>query len=246
VRCFVVGNGPCLEPADLDRIASEPVTFGINQCHLAYPLTAWRPTYWVCTDRDLNMEIIEWASLFYLHYSLGETCYIAPRHLTRLQSIGGLRQSNPYSQEDWWPQEWRLQTEPVDRLRILDMCSHHGTRIGHEEWWPKEWHLPQVCLFAGSGLTAIQLAVTMGYDEIYVLGMDAYYEPDKGNHFSEDYFNYRSYDAEWAEYLGKAQTYAHELAWRECLSRGIKIGNASRNSKLNAYPRVDLECVLGS
>lgn len=223
MRCFVVGNGPSLADTNLDLLAGE-TTFGLNQCHLIYPHTTWRPTHWVCVDRDLQIPIDEWASLFLLHEEQGYRCHIAPRHFTRLQALG----------------------IPPDDLRrrfdILPLCMRHGVRVGHREWWPDSWHLPELCVFGGSGLTAIQLAVTMGYDEIYVVGMDVDYEPGKNNHFSEDYFNFRPYDPEWAQYLAEAQAYAHGLAWRECLGRGVTIANAGVGGKLEAYPR----CELGS
>jgi hypothetical protein len=222
VRCFILGNGPSLNDTNLDLIAGEK-TFGVNQCHLIYPKTKWRPTYWVCTDRDLNIPLEEWASLFFLHRDLGETCFLAPRHFTRMDIMG---------------------VKPSENFRMLDLCMEHGVRIGHEEWWPKSWHLPKLCVFAGSVPTTIQLAVTMGYDEIYLAGCDAKYRPGENNHFSEDYFNFRPYDAEWAEYLTRALVYAHELAWRECLTRGVKIYNAGVGGKLDAYPRIRLEDAL--
>ena len=223
MRCFVVGNGQSLALTDLNLLEHE-VTFGVNQCHLIYPNTTWRPTYWLCTDRDLQMEINEWAELFFVHEQMGEKCLIAPRHFTRLQALG-----IP-------PDELR------ERFTVLDACLEHGTRIGRRDFWPAAWHLPQLCIFAGAGLTAIQLAVTMGFDEIYVVGMDVDYEPWKNNHFTEDYFNFRPYDPEWARYLAEAQAFAHGLAWRECLGRGVRIANAGVGGKLEAYPR----CELGS
>ncbi|MFA5808762.1 MAG: hypothetical protein WC935_00310 [Thermoleophilia bacterium] len=224
MRCFVLGNGPSLAKTNLNLLVNE-VSFGVNQCHLIYPLTKWRPTYWVCTDRDLQMPIDEWAELFFLHRDLGEHCFIAPRHFTRM----GV---------------WDIQ--PTARFEKMDLCMEHGTRIGHGEWWPKSWHLPQLCVFGGSVLTTIQLAVTMGFDEVYLLGCDLIYRPGENNHFSEDYFNFRPYDPEWAAYLTGAQAYAHELANRECIDRGIVIMNAGVGGALEVYPRASLEEVCAA
>jgi hypothetical protein len=226
VRAFIVGNGPSLTADQLDLIAHED-TFGVNQCDLIYPETTWRPRYWVCTDRDLQMEIHSWAELFFKHRDLGERCYISPRHDTRLQSLG------------MHPDDVRKQ------FNVLDLCMEHGVRIGHREWWPQAWHLPKLCVFAGSVLTAIQLAVTMGYNELYVLGCDADYHADAANHFTPEYFVFRPYTEEWAAYLGEAQRYAHNLARRECYNRGVFIYNAGRGGKLEAYPRIGLEQTVG-
>ena len=241
-RAFVVGNGPSLANTNLDLIADE-VTIGVNQCDLIYPQTRWRPTHWICTDRDLKIEKPFWGEIFLKHYQLGERCYVAPRHQVEFQKLRDLHGYQPGRM----PPEWDCRERPMStsRFQFLDMCKEHGTRIGHLEWWPKSWHLPQLCKFAGSVHTAIQFAVqTLGADEIYVVGCDTDYRAGTGNHFTEEYFNFRPYDAEWAEYLEGAQRYGHELAYRECTERGIKIMNAGVGGKLEAYPRCELSSLV--
>ena len=48
-RCFVLGNGPSLKIADLDRLQDE-ITFACNKIYLAFTETAWRPTYYMVED----------------------------------------------------------------------------------------------------------------------------------------------------------------------------------------------------
>jgi hypothetical protein len=48
-RGWVVGMGPSLLIDDLTRIKDE-VSVGVNKCHLAFDLTAWRPTYYTLHD----------------------------------------------------------------------------------------------------------------------------------------------------------------------------------------------------
>ncbi|NQU09812.1 hypothetical protein HQ590_03405, partial [bacterium] len=48
-RCFVLGNGPSLRTADLDRLQTE-ITFASNKIYLAFDQTAWRPTYYTVVD----------------------------------------------------------------------------------------------------------------------------------------------------------------------------------------------------
>lgn len=48
-RCFILGNGPSLRIADLDRLQGE-ITFACNKIYLAFPETAWRPTYYAVED----------------------------------------------------------------------------------------------------------------------------------------------------------------------------------------------------
>ena len=49
-RCFVIGNGPSLTIADLDRLQGE-ITFAANKVYLAFADTRWRPTYYFVVDR---------------------------------------------------------------------------------------------------------------------------------------------------------------------------------------------------
>lgn len=48
-RCFIIGNGPSLTLADLERLRHE-VTFAANKVYLAFDRTTWRPTYYTVTD----------------------------------------------------------------------------------------------------------------------------------------------------------------------------------------------------
>ena len=135
MRCFVLGNGPSLALDNLDLLQNE-VTFGVNQCELIYSKTTWRPTYWVCADRDLAIPLAQWAEIFFQHYLLGEHCFISPRHMTRLRSL-------PFLEETWenwkkkrnWPAEWAKTVTPLPKFEVLNFgeCPH-GTKVGHLEW----------------------------------------------------------------------------------------------------------------
>ncbi len=48
-RCFVIGNGPSLAIADLERLTGE-VTFASNKIYLLFEQTPWRPSYYVAED----------------------------------------------------------------------------------------------------------------------------------------------------------------------------------------------------
>lgn len=50
-RCFVIGNGPSLSMADLDKLSEKKeICFGSNGIFYAYDRTIWRPNYYVITD----------------------------------------------------------------------------------------------------------------------------------------------------------------------------------------------------
>lgn len=101
-------------------------------------------------------------------------------------------------------------------------------------------------LYSGYTVTYIclQFAVYMGFDEIYLLGVDFIYSKDmfsKGNHFISNYhvdgdgvsgFYYEECLASYK----KAQQYAE--------SKGTKIYNATKGGKLEVFPRKSLEIAL--
>lgn len=50
-RCWVIGNGPSLKIADLDKLyVKKEICFGSNGIFYAYDKTVWRPDYYVITD----------------------------------------------------------------------------------------------------------------------------------------------------------------------------------------------------
>jgi hypothetical protein len=51
-RAFVVGNGPSLAAADLDRLRGE-ISFASNKIYLIFDQTGWRPTYLTAIDEVL-------------------------------------------------------------------------------------------------------------------------------------------------------------------------------------------------
>jgi hypothetical protein len=60
-RCFIIGNGPSLAVADLEKLSSE-VTFAANKVYLAFDQTDWRPSYYVLEDDQMirqNHEVIQ-------------------------------------------------------------------------------------------------------------------------------------------------------------------------------------------
>jgi hypothetical protein len=49
-RCFIIGNGPSLTTADLDKLKNE-ISFAFNRIYYIFDKTNWRPTYY-CSEDD--------------------------------------------------------------------------------------------------------------------------------------------------------------------------------------------------
>lgn len=58
--CFVIGNGPSLSAADLEVLYKKNIdTFAVNRIFKIFPMTNWRPTYYVSTDPVLIRDILD-------------------------------------------------------------------------------------------------------------------------------------------------------------------------------------------
>ena len=59
--CFVIGNGPSMRFADLDRIHALGIaSFACNKIYLGFQETQWRPTFYFISDskiiKDVNIK----------------------------------------------------------------------------------------------------------------------------------------------------------------------------------------------
>ncbi len=132
-------------------------------------------------------------------------------------------------------------------LLYMDYCKDIGG-----QYIPSAWHLPTLCTHGGGIGWALQLAVMLGHNPIYLLGCDLYkYRgPDDGdvNHFDPDYSSYRVSKIDGKEAVGPAQweninetmRVTHRIAQRECSERGIELYNATVGGALEEHPRADI------
>lgn len=99
-----------------------------------------------------------------------------------------------------------------------------------------------------SGLTVtynmLQLAVYMGFSEIYLLGIDFSFSgmsEDKGNHFCEEYSkNTKMKGSFYAEESLRAYKAAEDISHK----RGIRIYNATRGGKLEVFERKEFDTLF--
>jgi hypothetical protein len=100
----------------------------------------------------------------------------------------------------------------------------------------------------------IQLAIYMGFENIYLIGVDNNYAINQfqggrveinKEMIGKDYFKDSYYNSiEYAKQVPNnvfAMTQAYLSAKHHCVQKGVKIYNASRGGKLEVFPRVDLD-----
>lgn len=225
-RCFVIGNGPSLRMEDLDRLRWE-YTFASNKIYLAFKETDWRPTYYSVEDslvmRQHAAEINAiqdtlklMPSFSYLHLGCDINTFFF-----RFPIVGDSK-------------------APLKNKDFPQFSSDAGT-----------------CVYWGSTIvyTQIQLAVHMGFRDIYVIGVDhSYITPKKlkdktyyisegeQNHFSAEY---RPKGEKWHKPQLEVLKRSYRRAKEACDARGVRIFNASRSTKLDAFPRINFDDIPG-
>ena len=236
-RAFLIGNGPSLARTPLDQLQGE-YTFAMNRIALLYDKINWRPSFFVCTTT--NIEHPEWREDILRTISLGIPSFC-----------------------------WNSLNEYIPPLSnvIYINCTHGNEVVSYapDEWWSYDIS-QRVCKFGTSLLVALQIAVYMGFNPIYLLGCDLGFEtngnkltlnmlisnalrrlagqkrisaPDP-NHFDPNYGT----PGFTPETLNINMLAAHNLALRVTERIDVKIFNATLGGELEIYPRVELDHVL--
>ena len=222
-RCYIVGNGPSLRPSDLDAISDE-VSFGANKIDKMFALSDWRPTFYTVFDLEYIMQEAEKIERLPI-----EKMFI-----------------------DWSAYAKRIQQHTANATIINVHPKFYSTH---------RYTTDNICFskrpdkFIGSGHTvtfiALQLALWMGFSEIYLIGMDhnfTHVVNSDGvvitNEGVEDHCYEDNPNVHINPQYREGVEYAYRLARAEAESRGIHIYNATRGGSLEVFERVDLDEVL--
>ncbi|HAB17549.1 MAG TPA: hypothetical protein PLX89_01995 [Verrucomicrobiota bacterium] len=218
-RAFVIGNGPSLKVPDLDRLTND-IAFASNKIYLAFDRTPWRPTYLTCSDSVVAQTV-------------GPNMAALP-----ITKIFG-HSTFPY----------------FKRHADITYCNSPSRRTD-----PKDWDLIKGVSTGHSVLYwDLELAFWMGIREIYAIGVDFSFEVASKatgakamgndvlaagrevNHFHPDY---RKPGELWTMPQLNKQRDEFAFALEKYRSHGGVIYNASRETKLDAWPRVDFESLF--
>jgi hypothetical protein len=230
-RCFIIASGPSLQTKDLDMLINEN-TFGLNSVFKIFDKTIWRPSYYVCIDNPVFYEYdntdFKLECTKFLNWEAVKDLFSTDIHFTLNNSY----YFHCYNSVFVRPVPWRKAS------------------LGE---------YPDMFMNGGSSLyTALQIAVFMGFDEIYILGADnlypmmlkntgevVYSESDAYpvDNYTEDnpilnkYMHKNAYTAFNIDIVNDSFKVAREYAE----ARGIKIYNATRGGKLDVFERVNFD-----
>jgi hypothetical protein len=216
---FVIGNGPSLKIEDLNRLVGQ-LTIASNKIYLAFGRTKWTPTYFTVIDNLL------WPKIKNLIPSeISEV--LIPEYL-----------------------DYKECTKPTRLFKHNKGCLDLiGAQSAIENY-------DMDGFFAGYTVTIenIQLAMLLGANPIYLLGLDHNYKEETNvkegvpivnksdsNHFIE---GYRSVGEVVNPAPLKQMSESYEILNEVAVKKGFKIINISRESKLTAFERGDIEKVF--
>lgn len=226
-RCFIMGNGPSLNQMDLSLFRNE-FLWGTNKCYLLYDRISWRPTFYSAVDTRVVPDIAN--DIIKLISNYPETLFFFPV-LFRMQ---GLIKSHP---NVYWYYEQRL-----DEARLPDgMFSQDADNF--------------VYAARTVSIAALQLAVYLGFNPIYLIGCDTSYTipttvQNEGNdenrlistadddisHFDPRYFGNKS---KWHAPHVERMIFHYQQSKLFCDAVGVKVYNATVGGKLEVFPRIN-------
>lgn len=209
-RIFITCTGPSLTIEDLELLKNEYV-FGMNSICLIHDKTDWKPDFFGIQDDNVFVRVKD----------------------SLLSTNNGLVFA-PYSYKKKYgtPENW-VYFDVTGYYNCYEMLYKH-------KYFAKFSGDSYSVNYGGYSITytIMQLAVYMGFKEIYLLGADCTYMGEK-QHFIE-HGNYDPSAAEATDRLVAAYSAAKEYAERH----GIKIVNVTRGGCLELFPRMQLEDVL--
>ena len=236
-RCFVIGNGPSLTISDLEKLQGE-ISFASNTIYAVYDYTTWRPNYYFMGDPAFANKIAEDEMTLKKIVSNCDTAFISVL----------VKEFNKRNDD-----------------RFNNICYiRRGNKIDNDSKLPCFSEECSEVVYASSTITYVllQMAVYMGFNEIYLLGIDFSFSNEQykdgtvqskniSNHMEliekEDRkFNEMAKDRVGYSYLAyiDMQKNGYLSAKKYADEHGIKIYNATRGGKLEVFERVDFDTLF--
>lgn len=213
-RIFLVATGPSLNIADLDKLYQyQEYCMSFNGIFHAFDKTKWRPDYYNVNDLMASQR---WKN-----------------------NIIDLQCEAKFVADVAWYYEKKDKIKNLYRYHLYrkDLQSKNGDSDFSYNFAEGVYGGTTV-VYSG-----IQMAIYMGFKEIYLLGTDCNYSfSDKSTHFYMDSKEERSNKAQEREGFRMIQDY--EMAKKYADKCGVKIYNATRGGMLEVFERVDFDLLF--
>lgn len=231
-RCFIVGQGPSLTIEDLEKIKGE-ISFTVNSGPAVYKKTDWRAQYYAAFDdfvfdrvRKLVDSEYKFSGIFVNNIDSKNF-----NHETPLRSIEDREEmvflptdfSCTYCLDTVWDEYFPSFFNSAGFSNDITERIYSGTTVVY---------------------TCIQIAAYMGFNEIYLLGVDCDYSMEIKH--SEIAMDGPELDYEKREWMRaeRIQLKQFQKLAEKGLPSNLKVYNASRGGKLEAFPRKALSEII--
>jgi hypothetical protein len=191
------------------EMLKDEVSFSMNSICLAFDETYWRPTYYGIQDLKVFNTLEKHIE------ELDVECKFVADVITKQKSVS----------DDYF----------IYPLNLLNHC------LPHQKYHTKFSDDTFAVVYDGYSITysLIQIAVYMGFSEIYLLGADCNYSINMNHHFIE----YGIVDPSFLS-AGDRMISAYKEAKKYADRNKVKIYNATRGGMLELFERVDLDKML--
>lgn len=225
-RCFIIGNGPSLIPKDLDVLHKHGVfSFAANRIYGIYPRTIWRPSIYMALD----------------------TFFIA-------DGIGDIKAAGSYPKIINYNSR-KFGRRPEDNIHYL--CVHESFKVNPFQISVNSLSEDPSIYSVKTGTvtaTSIEMAVYMGFSDIYLLGVDNNFANKrradgtvyidsrvKASHFpGGEPGKSLGPSIQSVEYMERT----YEVAKRFSDEHGVSVRNATRGGKLEIFERVGFDDIF--
>ncbi len=215
-RVFITCPGPSMTIKDLERLKDE-YTIGVNSITRAFQYTDWRPTYYTMVD------------IFAFDKSFRENEMTA----------NGLCKEAAFL-------HWRTKLKEETGKEIYIPVDYSN----HRPDWMKNKKIKyssdiSVCVYDGFTVTnaAIQLAMYMGFKQIYIIGADCDYTKPQ-IHFIECPDDKKKIDGGWLPAATDLSIDGYKAVKKFAYNNGCEIYNVTRGGKLEVFYRENIDRVL--
>ena len=188
-------------------------SFGMNRIYMLFDRTEWRPTFYTCQDP-----------------SLIRTCH--EEIITRVSEEKSICIIKPTGQKKYnIPDSIYIDVNFMDGVKRIEPGF-----LSKKKDYEFDDGLTSVYL-------AMQLAVYMGFSEIYLLGTDCNYSANNDKITENSYPDSRMYDPTKMGMPPQIESMfrAYSIARKYCEQHDIKIMNATRGGKLEVFKRIELD-----
>jgi hypothetical protein len=206
-RCFIIATGSSLRISDVERLSGE-ITIGMNSICKIGDKTNWRPTYYGVQDLHVYRNLKDEI----VNLSAAEAIFISNNIPRKEKIVSSKVIEMPIYGKN------HLINPNADNIEFSGDCYdaiHDGYTITY---------------------SLLQLAVYMGFKEIYLIGADTSYAKKGPQHFIETGIIDPNY-----KIAGERMIRAYKTAKVFAENNGIKIYNATRGGYLEVFERVNFD-----